>query len=1363
MTWSQSLVVTFDRSQAANQPNGWDRVRTIMVRAGADNIAEPEQTIVISHSLQSSNPLFNNVAISNVYVDRIDSNTPSLIVTQTPSNTQIVEGLTTATYTVALTKAPAAGETVTVHLQFNTSQLTVSAANPDPQHRFNAATNTLTFDAGNWQTPFALSVAGSSGPLILNPVESDIFHSVTSSGSLTPVYGAVADTPEVKFQLADSRVGSVIIQESNGSTVVSAGHPDAYTIQLSKAPIADVVVSILDDGLTLVSSADARFNGAGAVPTVTFHAGDTTPITITVSINPNPPVVQGQPQLKFAAQPQTTSLIQGPLIIEGDVIPSRNRTLTPGVKLPTELDTSLPVLVDNANNDPAHQTNTLNVFNAGSNTGDTGVLHALTPAGVAAIAQDYAGPVTASEFANISGLNMGSALTLNYGTQQAPRNFTFDGGITYHNVQVVDVMLGRGNDTFTVNTTTPNSINVIQGGGGNDHLIATAHVPGSALVLLGDTTQDGSFYNSTTQNITGSAREFNNPGNDTLDASADSQPVVLYGGAGNDVIFGGSASDWIAGGGGNDTISSGNGNDIVLGDDGFNLNLSARLDLSTQVLLTVNAPSPTDDQLTSDKLIAGSDSITGGNGNDIVIGDHGIVTQIPGTNRILTTGLMIGAQTVRPDDGAGDTINLGTGNNVVLGGSGADTINATSGNDVIVGDNGNVVYSVPGVLMTVRTTDVVGASVYGGDDTITVGAGHDVILGGTGNDTITVNGTSNSIAIGDEGQINYDPSGNLTSATTTNPSIGGDDKITLAAGNNIVFGGYGNDTIIAGTGNQIAVGDNGSVVCSAPDVLQTVQTSDPLYGGNDTITMADGNDLILGGIGADIISVGNGNSTIIGDDGILSFTAVTGLLVLAQTQDPSFGGNDQITAGNGINNVIGGAGNDKITTGNGGSIVIGDNGKIVWSTPNVLSLIVTTDFANFGNDTITTGSSRDVILGGGGADTINGGDGNNIVVGDDGQATYTAAGLLSKVETTNQTAGGNDTIATGVGQDLIFGGFGSDSISAGDSNDIVVGDDGYALYATAVVAPPVGGLATPIGALNYVTITNDNVGGDDTIYGQSGDDILVGGAGNDAIDGGLGQDLIFGDNVTLDRTGSYGNLTNPRFRALTGTTLYDGNDQPTVTSVWQLDPAGAPLWSDFRISMLDMLSTTPAGYFGTDYIAGGGGNDQIFGQLGNDVIQGDGSIDTSATGGVRVSAIRDASNALVLHPSFDAAADGSDYIEGGGGTDTIFGNQGQDDIIGGNSNLFGLSTPALRPDGSDMIFGGSGTAIGLNDSGNTTAAGHSADSDTILGDNGVIYRLVGVNGVQNAPAVGAGTVAGGIATYNGYLSYNYDNTSATAK
>ena len=224
-------------------------------------------------------------------------------------------------------------------------------------------------------------------------------------------------------------------------------------------------------------------------------------------------------------------------------------------------------------------------------------------------------------------------------------------------------------------------------------------------------------------------------------------------------------------------------------------------------------------------------------------------------------------------------------------------------------------------------------------------------------------------------------------------------------------------------------------------------------------------------------------------------------------------------------------------------------------------------------------------------------------------------------------------------------------------------------------------------------------GGNDTLYGGAGDDVLIGGTGNDMVDGGLSRDLIFGDIVTLDRTNTLGNYANPRFRALSGTQIYNTSTNTNagaalVTGVSQVDPHASTFWGDLRISLERQQ-------FRQRLHRRRRGDDQIFGQLGNDMIQGDGSIDITPsnrscrpgcwrigwTAPARwppepsvpltstfrnlVGAGRDLSNGLFVHASVDnyagAGTDGDDYIEGGGGNDVIFGNLGQDDIIGGSS------------------------------------------------------------------------------------------------
>jgi Ca2+-binding RTX toxin-like protein len=271
-------------------------------------------------------------------------------------------------------------------------------------------------------------------------------------------------------------------------------------------------------------------------------------------------------------------------------------------------------------------------------------------------------------------------------------------------------------------------------------------------------------------------------------------------------------------------------------------------------------------------------------------------------------------------------------------------------------------------------------------------------------------------------------------------------------------------------------------------------------------------------------------------------------------------------------------------------------------------------------------------------------------------------------------------------------------------------------------------------------------GGNDDIYGGAGDDILVGGSflagtpdGDDRLDGGYGDDAIAGDNALITFRNDH---LDPRMVVLRGTTIYGvtpGVDDglPLVDFFM----SGAPRYTDpyggtkYDIQLLDHSTSTPSHLYGNDYIAGGPGNDLIFGQLGNDILQGDASILNLTDGDAAklpVQAMRiPGGPLLVLVPSVEADTDGDDYIEGGGGDDLIFGNGGQDDIIGGSSDLFGLTTPDQRPDGSDLIFGGAGTRIGRNDLGDTSPGGHARDADVILGDNGRIVRLVGINGVSS--------------------------------
>ena len=107
-------------------------------------------------------------------------------------------------------------------------------------------------------------------------------------------------------------------------------------------------------------------------------------------------------------------------------------------------------------------------------------------------------------------------------------------------------------------------------------------------------------------------------------------------------------------------------------------------------------------------------------------------------------------------------------------------------------------------------------------------------------------------------------------------------------------------------------------------------------------------------------------------------------------------------------------------------------------------------------------------------------------------------------------------------------------------------------------------------------------------------------------------------------------------------------------------------------------------------------------------------------------------------PSFEAATDGEDYIEGNGGNDIVFGGLGQDDIVGGSSDFFSLDDAAASgPTATTCSSAAPARASAATttrraprrrDLPDDAADVHARDADTIVGDNGRIIRIVGVNG-----------------------------------
>ncbi len=1042
----ESLVVTYESGV------NWAETNTLYVKAIDDTAMEGARDYVINHSVQSDNPEFDNLDIANVAVSVYDNDQADIIVIPQAGN-RVTEGGASEAFDVYLSTQPEVGETVTVSLaellSDKGSQLTLSD-------------ETFTFDHTNWDDVQTFTVTATDDTDVENLYQGGV--TLTASSDLDGSdYNNVSEVDQVVF-VTDNDSGSVIVTTSNGSTLVSETQTDDYTLVLSKAPTDPVTINLLNDGQTLFDSGDARFNADDN--TVTFTAADwDQPITITLEVNPDYQVQEGQPVQNPPLQPHTLTSIKGKLIVEGGVPEGKARALSVAVMLPTETDSELPI--KNIEINENQQTDVLNIFNDGSLEKDTGILSGTS----------------------LTGLGMGA-------------------GIEYGDIEVVELLLGQKDDNVTVTDTAENSITVVHGGGGSDTLTVTGSDANSALILFGDTAQNGWTYNATSDEKTDKAREFSNPGNDTMDASGANGSVTLYGGEGNDTITGSHFGDHIAGGSGNDTLFGLDGEDHIYGDAGFNVDISTRLDLSTQILTVVNIADAGIDNLdTSDSLALGNDVIDAGLGDDIVIADKGWIHQADGVNRILSTTRTDITDVTNAGFVAGglDTVFGNAGNDIIFGGQGSDTLSggngpegasiATQDNDVLIGDMGTVKL-VSAEISQVFTTD----SNQGAADNIYGDEGHDIILAGAGSDYVE-SGQGNDTVLGDFGDVDLRNGVVLLKTEDGDQPDYGDDEIHLGSGNDRVLAGLGGDTVTSESGNTDVIADNGYLNYNAQGHLIDANTSDASLGGDDNITLGLGDNTLLGGNGSDTMTTAGGNDHIIGDNGQFLYDEL-GILTQAKTSDLAQGADDVIDAGDGVNLVLGGQGNDSITTGDGNDVVIGDNGQINL-VDGIRREVFSTDTTNTtgGNDVISLGAGEDQAIAGVGSDQVTNLSGETIIIGDDGLINSDATGRYVLAKTGNTTIGGNDTVLGGTNRDILFGGFGADRLD-GQAGDDILGGDG-----------------------SQITRNNNTIVFEAIDLFVGGNDTLLAGAGLDRMQGHFGSDLFFASFSEDVLLGEYGRFT----------------------------------------------------------------------------------------------------------------------------------------------------------------------------------------------------------------------------------------------
>ncbi|MBW6493254.1 MAG: hypothetical protein K0B16_01635 [Burkholderiaceae bacterium] len=1177
VTWSRYLTLTATDTSA----------QTIYVKAVDDGLSEGERIYAISHSAQSADTTFNHVPIKNVRVTVKDNDRPEVIVTGTGYRDLVLEGDATTqvtdTYTVQLGK-PVASGTVVVTVTPD-SQVTVSSTDT----RYDSASHTITFDSTNWADPVTMTVTAVDDSKVENTLLASIQHTATGG----------YDGTNFKVKVVDNDRAGILIDQSDGNTIVVADDPatgadesvpDSYTVRLTKAPTDDVTVTMLPDNLTTT------------VPTtLTFTTTDWwIPQTVTVNAAKPQPPLPAQPLKTFPIEAHVVNSIAGPLYIEGYIDPTADRALKTAIMLPDEFDEPLPTIPDSGIDEDT-LIDTLNIHNDSSGSDDVGVMDAGTW---------HSGNSIDGEFiasTNISGLDLSGDLS--FGEEAFPGGKIFAAGITYRNIEVAEVLLGQGDDTFTINDTLSTvadhgGITIVHGGGNTSTSKGdTITITGSSspLVVYGDTSQDGARYNGQSGVPSELGIVFDYAGNDTIDARASSQSVTIYGGAGDDTIWGSQAGDHLFGGSGDDEIHAQGGADHVYGDSGINV------DVNTRVITVVQVNTSTLDD--HDGLVAGSDTIYGDGGNDIVFGDHGQIDQAAGTLRILTTGAVTRIATVEPDNGAADTIYGGTGDDQILGGDEGDTISDEAGHNIVFGDHGVIDYViVDGDLTDIDLIESLSTTQYGGADTITTLGGDDIVIGGRYGDTINA-GDGSNLVIGDSGRItaaNADTPhqlGNLPITLGVVETIeyddGGNDTIVTGAGVDLVLGGYAADDIRLGANNDIAHGDN-ALLSYVKDgdaaTLDLVQTLAYAIGGSDTIRGEAGEDVLIGGAYGDRLDGGSERDLIFGDNVDLDRTVGDGFAnARYRTLSPESGGQIYATG-------LGEASGSVLVTADSQLI---PGGAPVWEDFDIL--IRDHDTFNegssgntrFGNDYIAGGAGNDQIFGQLGDDVIQGDGSIDLAVG---AARLSDGTLLVQASVENLATDGDDYIEGNGGNDVIFGNLGQDDIIGGNSS----------LFS----------LDSPD--------RRSDASGEDMLFGGAGTDIARLNAGDETASGHANDsDMILGDNGNIYRLVSVGADGGTTFKQFNYDLASDRGDVRIVVRAADL--------LDYTQGGPDFDSAASADIGAGDEIHGESGDDFIYGMKGDDVIFGEGQ---------------------------------DDDIVGGYGNDWISGGNGQDGVIGDDGRIF---------------------------------------------------------------------------------------------
>lgn len=863
---------------------------------------------------------------------------------------------------------------------------------------------------------------------------------------------------------------------------------------------------------------------------------------------------------------------------------------------------------------------------------------------------------------------------------------------------------------------------------------------------------------------------------------------LIIGGAGNDTLNGGSGSDTLIGGEGNDTLNGGSGpeRDVVIY-SGYITDYSIVSQVDSNGfgtgVWTISDYSP------NSKRNDGTDTLIGI--EDVVFQDAtipiGDIDQFIRTRSQSGDYKYISTEWSNVYELSGAQIFAGDGIDWIFGGIGWDVMIAGDGNDQL-----SSVYNdfATELAHNRRGDDLWG---QGDNDTFLVGSNSarvDNIFGGTGQDSVSYAevGFGVKVFLGSgyvAGDWDYRPTSitidvdnfghaHLSGDTSKNYGIISSvenmegtayaDHLWGSGVSNTINGGDGNDQIRGLDGDDILFGGKGADVMAGDrgdDILYGGEGADELIGGwgNDTAYgfykaiygLAESIDLTFVKIDlVDFESVGPtgtnldlpdyiivyssrvpgksyvtkylDDGTLIGQDVLYSTT------VLVATE-----GDDQISAANGIGQIVYGAGGDDELYGSRG--IDSEDGQAGGSRM----------YGGFGDDTFHGGVGKDTFKGEQGNDTVvvygdTSLEGDNLF-GDDNRSTPLAG--VDTIDFSDSNYSWHIYINTASGHGNAVGKF---ALSVQETTY----DDYIISYANPNTAEPggdarIGEFEVFLGSEQRDMIFAGSPDGAVTIRGNGGDDVLFGGQVNaDQIFGGAGNDVLGTRSGTVDGVYDAAVITRldgeagaDKFVAGVVREAFDGGDGTdiltyeystsgvTVSLLTGLADQGFGL-GDSLTNIENLIGSAHAdiltGDSGTNVLIGWDGNDILDGREGNDVLYGNAGDDT----------LRGGLGNDTLHGGL-----GGDILDGGDGTDTAswdlfqrHADQGMAELIdtdvGVKANLLtgvaGLDTligieNLTGSEFKDTLIGGRGSNVLAGGGGNDVLRGKGG-GDILLGGRG---------------------------------------------